>query len=109
MIGIRDAFRRLLGEVLKHRTFGGFKQPKGRQEYLALERRVSRCAKRSAQLEGNPESPWRLNDFRVLPDQAYLGGGYAFRLQIMGERAHGARAERSDGHKQGPVHPVPLQ
>ena len=71
-----------------------------------LELLVFRSAQRSAELKRNPQGAWRANFLAMQPDEADSYGRNAFLLEIMGERAHGARAERSDRREQNRVDPI---
>jgi hypothetical protein len=70
-----------------------------------LELLVFRSAQRSAELKRNPQGARRANFLAMQPDEADSYGRNAF-LEIMGERAHGARAERSDRREQNRVDPI---
>jgi hypothetical protein len=105
----RDSFKFLVGKIRKHRSLGCLQQFKRRNKYPSLKLRIIRGSQRTTQLKRNPEGTWRADEFGMFPDQTDLGGGDAFCLQIMCQRANGARAERSDRNQKGRVHMIPFQ
>ena len=70
---------------------------------------LDRLEELADQGKSDPERPGWLNLLGVLPDQADLGGGDAFILEIVREPAHGARAVWSDRDEQDTVDPVALE
>ncbi len=62
-----------------------------------------------AELEGHPEGARRLDLLGVGTDEADAGGREAGFFDVVGQDADGARAARSDGKEQDPVHVVLFQ
>ena len=89
--------RRVVRELNEQdRTIRSLKQAKGVHEHAPLERGVLRFPERAAQREGNPESAWRLGLLHVRTHKADNDSRNAPGFDHVGERAHGARAERSN-------------
>jgi len=76
---------------------GGGEEVEDGAEDGALEIGVVGDAEGAAEVEGDPEGAGRLDDFGVLADQGDAGGGDAFTLDEVAERADGARTGRSNG------------
>jgi len=73
--------------------------PQRREDHASLERRIARRAKRTSELEWHPQGPRRFGVLGLRPDQADRDRRDPFFLEIMTERAHGARADRSNRRK----------
>src|SRR6266851_2875386 len=107
-IGLRA--RVVIREILDdYRPTLAFKQPQGRKDHSPLERRVVRGAERPPKLERNPQCPRRFGVLGLWPDQADRDRRDPLFLEIMPQRAHGARAERSNGREDDGVDVVALQ
>jgi hypothetical protein len=79
------------------------------QDDALLERRVARRPDRSTQFEWHPQRTRRPGILRLRPDQRDHDRCDALFLQIMPQRAHGARAERSNRRKNGRVDSIGFQ
>ena len=101
--------RIIIREILyDHGPSLAFEQAQRRQDHAFLERRVARRTERSPQLERDPQGARRLGVFGLRPNEADRHCRDALFLEIMPQRAHGARAERSNGGEQDGVDPVAL-
>src|SRR5579864_5547707 len=87
----------------------GFEQPQRRQDHSSLECRVARRADRPAQFERHPQGARRTRVLRLRPDQRDRDAGDTLFLEIMPQRAHGARAERSNRGQQNRVDVIRLE
>ena len=74
-----------------------------------LKLRKPRRSERTPQFEGNPQGAWVFYPLRVQPDQTDCDRRHAFGLEIVAERAHGARAEGSNRRQQDAVDPILFQ
>ena len=83
-------------------------QPQRREDHPLLERRIARRAERPAQLERHPQRARRLGVLGLRPDKADRDRRDALFLEIVPQRAHGARAERSNGREDDGVDVVLL-
>jgi hypothetical protein len=102
--------RIVFGEILDdHGTALAFEQAQCRENHALLERRVARRTERAAQLERNPQRTGRLGVFGLRPNEADRHSRDALFLEIMPQRAHGARAERSNGRERNGADPVGVQ
>lgn len=95
--------------ILDQRTVGALQKFGTGQQYTSLERRIVGYTKRPAQFESDPKRPWRAYDFRVFAYQADARRRDTLPFEEMSERADGARAGRSNRHKQSRVDAVLLQ
>jgi hypothetical protein len=92
------------GKVLQdHRAVGPLQQKQRGQHHAALERRVTRLAERAAELCRAPQAARRAGLLHLRPHRTERHARDAAFLQHMGQRAHGARAERSDRAQQNRV------
>src|SRR5271166_1491478 len=95
-VGLRA--RVVIGEVLdQHRPAVTFEQLQGREDHPLLECRVVRRTKRPPKLEGYPKRTWWFGVFGLRPNEADRDRRNALVFEIMSQRAHGARAYRSNG------------
>ena len=108
--GVGLCARVVIGEVLDdHRPALPVEQLQGRKDHPLLECRVVRRTKRPPKLERNPKRPRRFGVLGLRPDQADRDRRNALVLEIMSQRAHGARADRSNGGEQDGVDVIALQ
>ena len=107
-IGLRA--RVVIGKILDDdRAALALQEPQGGEDHPLLECRLAGRTERAPELERNPKRPRRLGVFGLRPDQADRDRRDALFLEIMPQRAHGARAERSNGGEDDGVDLVVLQ
>jgi hypothetical protein len=96
---------RVLGE---HRHLGArsVEEAERRVEHAVLERRVEGPSERPAEGELAVEGTGRPSALGLAEDTHQADGGQASSLEDVGERAHGARAHRSDRSEQDQVDAV---
>ncbi len=90
-------------------VFGTPEQPERRQDHPPLKRRVARRPDRPAQFKRHPQRPPAVRILRLRPDQRDRDRGNACFLEIVPQRAHGARAQRSNGGQQNRIDVVGLE
>jgi hypothetical protein len=93
-----NARRIFIGKIGKNdgAAFRG-EQLQGLLHDVELEICMARRPKRAPQLERNPERTRIFDPLGMQPDQTDRDRRHALRLEIVAERAHGARAEGSNG------------
>jgi hypothetical protein len=96
-----------IGEIVDDdRPVRAFQEAQGREDHPLLKGRVVRRTKRPPQFERHPQRARRLSVLGLRPNQADRDRRDPLFLQIMPERAHGARAERSNRREDDGVDPV---
>ena len=98
-----------MGVVLEDGAALAFEEAERGAEDVELELGLVGGAERPPELEGHPEGAGRPDALRVIADQADAGRRDALRLNVVSERADGARTERSDGHEERAGDAVILQ
>jgi hypothetical protein len=93
-------------EIFEHRYVGSLQETEGRGKHLMLKVGVVGSAERSAERELAVQHARCASAFGLTANETDADGGEAGLLEHVGERTHGARAERSNRSEENDPHAI---